>query len=155
MDWILKLNAEQITRLDLQPAHELVAAILGDPQGAMQQVRCHIDFPRPPEDPRELPEIPEIRLWFIRCDSCYPWLPFFLNWREGELARYAAMLVPHQFTLKDGIQFHPEALEIFLMHKIFVLIPWLRERHLQRWEDLRAMAQLLGYDVDPVLFTLV
>lgn len=49
-----------------------------------------------PNDIRELSEIPDIRLWFLRLDAAYPWLPVVLDWRAGELARYAAMLVPHQ-----------------------------------------------------------
>lgn len=49
-----------------------------------------------PRDPRELSEYPDIRLWFVRLDASYPWLPIVLDWRAGELARYAAMLVPHQ-----------------------------------------------------------
>lgn len=49
-----------------------------------------------PSDPRELSEFPDIRLWFVRLDATYPWLPVLLDWRAGELARYAAMLVPHQ-----------------------------------------------------------
>lgn len=49
-----------------------------------------------PNDPRELSELGEIRLWFVRLDAAYPWLPVLLDWRAGELARYAAMLVPHQ-----------------------------------------------------------
>lgn len=51
-----------------------------------------------PSDPRELSEFPDIRLWFVRLDASYPWLPVVLDWRAGELARYAAMLVPHQVT---------------------------------------------------------
>lgn len=49
-----------------------------------------------PYDTRELSEIPDIRLWFVRLDASYPWFPVVLDWRAGELARYAAMLVPHQ-----------------------------------------------------------
>lgn len=49
-----------------------------------------------PNDPRELSEFPDLRLWFLRLDATYPWLPVLLDWRAGELARYAAMLVPHQ-----------------------------------------------------------
>lgn len=49
-----------------------------------------------PFDPRELSEMPDIRLWFVRLDAAYPWLPVVLDWRAGELARYTAMLVPHQ-----------------------------------------------------------
>ena len=47
-------------------------------------------------DPREKCEIPDIRLWFLRLDAEFPWLPVALDWRAGELARYTAMLVPHQ-----------------------------------------------------------
>lgn len=53
-----------------------------------------------PRDPRELSEYPDIRIWFVRLDATYPWLPVLLDWRAGELARYAAMLVPHQVMLK-------------------------------------------------------
>ena len=49
-----------------------------------------------PLDPRELSELPDVRLWFVRLDTAYPWLPAVLDWRAGELGRYAAMLVPHQ-----------------------------------------------------------
>lgn len=51
-----------------------------------------------PYDTRELSEIPDVRLWFVSLDAAYPWLPVLLDWRAGELARYAAMLVPHQVT---------------------------------------------------------
>lgn len=54
-----------------------------------------------PRDPRELSELPDIRLWFVRLDAVYPWLPVLLDWRAGELARYAAMLVPHQVIQKS------------------------------------------------------
>ena len=47
-------------------------------------------------DPRELSELSDVRLWFVRLDSAYPWLPAVLDWRGGELARYSAMLIPHQ-----------------------------------------------------------
>ena len=53
-----------------------------------------------PSDPRELSEFPDIRLWFVRLDATYPWLPVLLDWRAGELARYAAMLVPHQVSVR-------------------------------------------------------
>ncbi|TKY54763.1 CHLORORESPIRATORY REDUCTION 6 [Spatholobus suberectus] len=62
-----------------------------------------------PRDPRELSEYPGIRLWFVRLDATYPWLPVLLDWRAGELARYAAMLVPHQMNMKMGVVFNPEA----------------------------------------------
>jgi len=36
----------------------------------------------------------------------------FAGLESWELARYTAMLVPHQFSSKEGIQYNPEALEI-------------------------------------------
>ena len=108
-----------------------------------------------PGDPRELSEIPELRLWFVRLDAKYPWLPFLLDWKSGELARYTAMLVPHQFSAKEGIQYNPEALEIFLMHKIFILGDWLKEQGIPSPSRLKSMAQMLGYDLDDELFEMV
>ena len=62
-----------------------------------QTVGFVLDYERDdPLDPRELSEMPDIRLWFVRLDSAYPWLPVVMDWRAGELSRYAAMLVPHQ-----------------------------------------------------------
>jgi len=36
-----------------------------------------------PLDPRELSEMPDVRLWFVRLDVAYPWLPAVLDWRGG------------------------------------------------------------------------
>jgi len=103
---------------------------------------CFRYYPQEPGDPRELPEIPEVRLWFICLDSRYPWLPFLLDW---ELARYTAMLVPHQFSSKEGIQYNPEALR-FLMQKLFVLTDWMQQLGIPSRSRLKSMAQVLGYD---------
>ena len=97
-------------------------------------------------------EISEVRLWFVRLDSVYPWMPFFLDWKGGELARYAAMLVPHQFSRSEGIQYNPEALEIFVMNKIFVMSDWLKEHGISSTSRLKSMAQLFGYDLDDSFF---
>lgn len=59
-----------------------------------------------PLDPRELSELPDIRLWFVRLDAAYPWLPIVVDWRAGELVRYAAMLVPHQVRCFSISQCH-------------------------------------------------
>ncbi|MDX2270979.1 MAG: CRR6 family NdhI maturation factor [Cyanobacteriota bacterium] len=143
----LSLSAEAIQTLDLSPGHRLVETLLRDPQTAAQQVQCVIDYPRALDDPRELPEIPEVRLWFIRFDTAYPWMPYFLNWRQGELARYAAMLVPHQFSAKEGILYHPEALEIFVYQKIFVLAGWMKTQKIGGIADLRNMALIFGFEI--------
>lgn len=150
----IALNSDQLNNLDLSPARTVIENLLQE--GAIasyeQQLRFDINYPRESGDPRELPEIPEVRLWFIRLDSRYPWLPFLLDWRAGELVRYSAMLVPHQFIPKQGIHYNPEALEIFLMQKLFVLTDWLQQLGIPNRSRLKSMAQLLGYDLDDSLF---
>ncbi len=148
MPLTLTLTAPLINTLDLSPGHELVKTCLQDPKTAAQQVQCHIDFPRAVDDPRELSEIPEVRLWFIRFDATYPWMPYFLNWRSGELARYAAMLVPHRFMPQEGIQFNSEALEIFLYSKVFVLLRWMKEQELGSVSDLKNMTLVFGFEIN-------
>jgi hypothetical protein len=114
-----------------------------------------LDYTRDSQDPRELSEIPEVRLWFVRLDARYPYLPLLLNWQAGELARYVAMLVPHQFNRKEGIQYNPEALEIWVMQRVFILTDWLRNRELMDRSRLKFMTQVLGYELDDGLFDLL
>ncbi|MEM6867231.1 MAG: CRR6 family NdhI maturation factor [Cyanobacteria bacterium P01_C01_bin.121] len=114
-----------------------------------------IDFPREASDPRELSEIPEVRLWFIRLNAKYPWLPLYLDWESGELSRYTAMLVPHQFSNLDGIRYNPEALEIFVMDKVFTLNAWLTQQGIDGRSRLKFMTQMLGYELDDALFDLL
>ncbi len=153
----ITLTADCLNNLDLSPVQTVIEKLLQE--GAIasqeQQLCFEIDYPREPEDPRELSEIPEVRLWFIRLDACYPWLPFLLDWKAGEFARYTAMLVPHQFNRTEGIQYNPEALEIFVMQKIFVLTNWLREQGIPSQSRLQSMAKLLGYELDSTFFNLL
>lgn len=152
----IPLNLECLQQLDLSPAQTAIDSLLQLPAlSADGQLRFEIDYPREPEDPRELSEIPELRLWFIRLDARYPWLPILLDWKAGELARYVAMLVPHQFHRTEGIQFNPEALEIFLMQKIFASADWLHRQGVPSKSKLMSMAQTLGYDLDESLFDLI
>ncbi|WOL15493.1 hypothetical protein Cni_G24274 [Canna indica] len=98
------INNDLIRRLDLSPAE----AIAGNAEPSKlldQTVGFTINYERDdPYDTRELSELPDIRLWFVRLDASYPWLPVVLDWRGGELARYAAMLVPHQVLAKCFIK---------------------------------------------------
>ena len=153
----IALNADLINALDLSPLQTVIDPLLhqGNLRTYEQQLHFAIDYPQEPTDPRELPEIPEIRLWFIRADAHYPWLPFLLNWKAGELTRYTAMLVPHQFHPKDGIQYNPEALEIFVMQKIFVLGAWMRQQGIEGKSSLKAMTQMFGYELDDAFFDLL
>nr|MDJ0707797.1 CRR6 family NdhI maturation factor [Leptolyngbyaceae cyanobacterium MO_188.B28] len=100
MSYTITLNADAINALNLESANSILTPLLADKKLDSDTIKIHfeIDYPRDPTDPRELSEIPEIRLWFIRLDAYYPWLPLFLDWEAGELGRYAAMLVPHQFS---------------------------------------------------------
>jgi len=109
-----------------------------------------LELQRAAGDPREACEIPEVRLWFVRLDARYPWLPAFLDWRGGELARFAAMLIPHRISTQDGLLFNDEALEIWLFAKTFALFPVLRAllpETAQPDARLKGMAAMLGYDI--------
>jgi hypothetical protein len=150
----ITVSNDCINNLDLSPATTVIEKILSE--GTLitheQQLRFQINYEREQFDPRELSEIPEVRLWFIRLDAKYSWLPFLLDWKDGEFVRYTAMLVPHQFSSKDGIQYNPEALEIFLMSKVFVLMDWLRLQNIPSQARIKSMGQLLGYDFDDEFF---
>ncbi|PZO60423.1 MAG: DUF1817 domain-containing protein [Phormidesmis priestleyi] len=161
MKYPIALSASQLQSLDLTPAQQVIEPIvkahersstLSDTQLTFS---FEIDFPREESDPRELSEIPEVRLWFIRLNSRYPWLPLYLDWESGELSRYTAMLVPHQFSTVDGIRYNPEALEIFVMSKVFTLNQWLQEKGIDGLKRLKFMTQMLGYELDDALFDLL
>ena len=150
----ITLNNDSIYSLDVSPALTVIEPLLqaGSISSYEQQLCLEINYEQEENDPRELSEIPEVRLWFVRLDAKYPWLPFLLDWKAGELARYAAMLVPHQFSSKEGIQYNPEALEIFLMHKIFILSDWLHKQDITSPSRLKSLAQILGYELDDAFF---
>ncbi len=153
----IALSSDCLHSLDISPAATVIENLLQEKSAVSsyeQQLRFDIDYPRTAEDPREFSEIPEVRMWFIRLDTRYPWLPFLLDWKTGELARYTAMLVPHQFS-KEGIQYNPEALEIFLMQKVFVLSDWLQQKGIPSQARLKSMGQMFGYDLDDSLFEMM
>lgn len=153
----IELKTETINKLDLSPAREILEPILKSKDIAKieQKLQFQVDYNREPSDPREFSEIPEVRLYFVRLDAYYPWLPIVLDWKAGELGRYTAMLVPHQFSRTDGIQYNPEALEIFVMHKIFTLSEWLKKMEISGQSRLKSMAQTLGYEIDDLFLELI
>jgi hypothetical protein len=153
----IALNADHINTLDLAPVRTVVQPLLSQASVATceQQIQFQIDWPRDANDPRELSEIPEVRLWFVRLDATYPWFPFLVDWKAGELARYTAMLVPHQFHPREGVQYNPEALELFVMHKTFILANWLKQQGIEGTSRLKAMTQMLGYELDDGFFALI
>jgi hypothetical protein len=95
MDPVL-IDAESIRRLDLSPLRIWSDQPLKDllKQGPILELNFH--WPRDPEDPRELAECPEPRLWSLRADARYPWLPLMLERDRGSLIRHVAMVVPPQ-----------------------------------------------------------
>ena len=153
----IAINTDSINNLDLSSALQVIEKLPQDRAIAEyeQKLKFLIDYAREETDPRELSEIPEIRLWFVRLDAAYPWLPFLLDWKDGELALYAAMLVPHQFSRSEGIIFNPEALEIFVMQKIFVVADWLKQKNMTSKSCLQSMAKIFGYDIDDDFFDLI
>jgi len=106
------------------------------------------DWPRDSQDPRELSEIPELRLWTLRADAACPWLPLMLERSSGQLARHVAMLLPHSFSRSEGLRFAAEALELWISHRLFVLDGWARARGLNCRQSLSQMAAVLGYELD-------
>ncbi|MBD1854950.1 MULTISPECIES: CRR6 family NdhI maturation factor [Leptolyngbya] len=151
---IIHLTAEQIDTVDLSQAIDRIESLKPNLREHEQSIQFKIDYPLDPSDPREYSEIPEIRLWFIRLDATYPWMPFLLNWSEKELGRYAAMLVPHQIQ-KDGIEYNPEALEIFVMQKTFVMLNWLTEQQIEARSRVKSMTKTLGYELDDAFFLML
>ncbi|ELR99873.1 CRR6 family NdhI maturation factor [Gloeocapsa sp. PCC 73106] len=153
----IEIKPEHLKNLDLTPVTTKIEPLLQ--QGAIatweQSINFVIDYPREADDPREVSEIPEVRLWFVRLDSRYPWLPFCLDWKSGELPRYTAMLVPHEFNRNEGIQYNPEALAIFVTHKSFILSDWLKQQQIKSRSRVKSMAQLFGYELDEVFLDLL
>lgn len=156
MTTTIHLDINTVNTLDLTPATTIIEPWLQSGSIAQQEqvLQFQIDYAQDPDDPRELSEIPEVRLWFVRLDAKYPWLPYLLNWEAQELGRYTAMLVPHQFS-KSGIEFNPEALELFLMHKIFVLGDWMKQQGIPSRNKLKFMAQILSYELEDGFFELL
>ena len=151
----LAISATEIRQLDLtqlQPWAELTPAALLH-QGA--QLQLSFAWPRDGDDPRELSEIPELRLWSLRADAAHPWLPLVLERSSGQLARHVAMLLPHSFSRSEGLRFAPEALELWFTHRLFVLDGWAQAQGLNCRQSLGQMAAVLGYELDPSFWQVI
>eukprot|EP01018_Ginkgo_biloba_P026683 Gb_20870 [translate_table: standard] len=162
------INNDVIKRLDLSPAHAVLGNYVketgddtcpvNDPKHLLERtVGFVINYERDdPHDPRELSELPDIRLWFVRLDAAYPWMPVVLDWRAGELARYAAMLVPHQMSSRLGVVYNPEALELFAMKKLFITYAWLKHHKIANpVVKTRDMMRMIGFGIADDLYKLI
>jgi hypothetical protein len=143
------VSADQISALDLSPLSALRALPPADLLPLSGQVDLQLQWPTPPEDPRELSEIPEVRLWGLRADAEFPWLPLLLERSGGTLARHVAMLLPHRFSRTEGLQFAPDSLELWISHRLFQLEALARCSGLECRQGLAQMAAVLGYELDP------
>ena len=142
------IHEAQVRALDLSPLERWFAL---EPQPLLAfsgQLELSFEWPRTAEDPRELSEIAEIRLWSLRADALCPWLPLLLERSSGQLTRHVAMLLPHSFSRSEGIRFAPDSLELWVTHRLFLLDHWSRGHGLNCRGNLEQMAAVLGFELD-------
>jgi hypothetical protein len=151
----LKVSADQVRRLDLSPLAELASLAPAELLTAASGRLIDFDWPREAEDPRELSEIPELRLWSLRADAFHPWLPLVLERSGGQLTRHVAMLLPHGFSATEGIRFAPESLELWITHRLFLLDHWAAAGGIECRANLGQMAAVLGYELDPGFWSVI
>jgi hypothetical protein len=144
----LSIRAAAIRQLDLSPLEGLATLPLAAVLERSGSLELAIEWPREPEDPRELSEIAEVRLWSLRADALQPWLPLLLERSGGQLTRHVAMLLPHGFSRHEGIRFTAESLELWLTHRFFLLDHLARLQGLSCRGSLGEMAAVLGYELD-------
>jgi hypothetical protein len=145
----LTVTSEAIQRLDLTALEPLRQRPLAQLLADAGNVALTLEWPRQPEDPRELSEIPELRLWTLRADALHPWLPLLLERSSGQLTRHVAMLLPHGFHREEGIRFAQESLELWITHRLFQLDEQARAAAVNCRGSLSQMAAVLGFELDP------
>ncbi|MEI6031592.1 MAG: CRR6 family NdhI maturation factor [Synechococcaceae cyanobacterium ELA739] len=144
----LSISAAAIRQLDLTPLEGLATLPLGALLERSDSLSLAFEWPRSPEDPRELSEIAEVRLWSLRADALHPWLPLLLERSGGQLTRHVAMLLPHGFSRSEGIRFAAESLELWITHRLFLLDHLARLEGLSCRGSLGQMAAVLGFELD-------
>ena len=143
------VSRQQIQRLDLSCLGPWMAMPVPELLAVAGTLNLQFDWSTPADDPRELSEIPEVRLWCLRADAEFPWLPLLLERAGGTLARHVAMLLPHRFSRNEGIQFAPDSLELWISHRLFQLDALARPAGMDCRQGLGQMAAVLGYELDP------
>ena len=152
----VQINADAIRRLDLTPLQPWSSQPLASLLELGPALELQFDWPREPSDPRELAECPEPRLWALRADARYPWLPLLLERDQGSLIRHVAMVVPHSFNRSEGLRFEPQALELWITHRLMQLDDLCTSTlGLSQRGNLSQMAASLGYELDAGFWTLL
>ena len=151
----VQINAAAIRRLDLSALSPCSELPPGDLLGLGPVLELQFDWPRDADDPRELAECPEPRLWALRADARHPWLPLVLERDKGSLIRHVAMVVPHSFSRTEGLRFDPQALELWITHRLMQLDDLGRHHDTSIRGNLSLMAAALGYEVDAGFWTML
>ena len=86
----LSITTRQIRELDLSPLAPLQAASVESLVAMAGQLDLELHWPRADDDPRELSEVPEVRLWSLRADFRM-WRKMLLGQMGPELARADAL----------------------------------------------------------------
>ena len=143
------INRDDIKSLDLRPLASWSERPLATTLRAGPALELQFEWPRDDNDPRELAECPEPRLWALRADARLPWLPLILERDNGSLIRHVAMVVPHSFSRSEGLRFDPQALELWITHRMMVLDDLCqRELGTAMRNNLSQVAASLGYELD-------
>ena len=142
------VKEEAIRHLDLTPLDDWLNQPLSKRLAAGPVLQLRYDWPRESDDPRELSVCPEPRLWALRADVRCPWLPLLLERQGGSLAQHVAMLVPHTFSRNDGLRFDPQALDLWVTHRLMLLDALAAAEGTSQRGNLTLMAQSLGYELD-------
>ena len=145
---LINVSAEQIRALDMAPLQELRQLSAAGLLDLEDSVALQLDWPRADDDPRELSEVPECRLWSLRADALCPWLTLLLQRSDGQLSRHVAMQVLHEFSRNEGLRFDPDDLSLWISHRLFWLDDWGNQQGLALRGRLGQMAAVLGFNVE-------
>jgi len=145
---LIQVDAGAIRRLDLSPLSTLQSQLLLPLLADLPCYQLQYEWPRAEEDPRELSECAEPRLWALRADGQLPWLPMVLDRNGGSLIQHVAMVVPHEFNRRDGLRFEPQALELWITHRLMLLDSFSLRLGQPMRGNLTQMAAALGYELD-------
>lgn len=144
----LEIPAIQIEKLDLSSLESIWNLPVADLLKLEAKLCLNLTWPTREDDPRELSEIPECRLWSLRADALCPWLPLILERSSGQLSRHIAMVVPHSFSKTEGIKFNDDALSLWVSHRLFLLDHWSQMNGYLIRPNLSRMVEVIGYELD-------